>query len=133
MYGPSSELLAASAFANPSQTCNETNPAEDQVLCDKGEFIKKISQSLNDIFGFSLAEDGFDGVRTQEAVREVQRRNGLPMTGEVDGLTRQLILMNSNRTRRCPSQQQDAQRTVRRGDCARPRDGRVPSEGFRDS
>lgn len=61
---------------------------------DRGPLVKEIQERLLKI-GYSLgstAADGNFGARTEEAVKEFQKKAGLPPTGEVDEATyRQLI------------------------------------------
>jgi hypothetical protein len=72
-------------FVNPPDVDISGEVADDPLLRrgSKGDKVVYLQKALNKILGLHLKEDGDFGLRTEEAVKKLQKQFGLKPDGEV--------------------------------------------------
>ena len=75
------ELLDARAARGREGEVNRKSPA----------YVSRVQSSLNRLLGLRLAVDGVEGTQTRSALRSLQKRRGLNVTGVIDPKTEQAL------------------------------------------
>src|SRR5213593_897061 len=78
-------------------TARETIPPERLLFARgcRGGIVRSIQQRLQTARAYGGVNDGIYGARTESGVSEFQRRNGLAVTGNVDGRTWSVLMERS--------------------------------------
>jgi len=88
---PESDVLAEGGVAIPPAD-DVTRPPTDDVTPPPLQDIRDDVRRLQKLLGFSEeGQDGIFGAITEEAVKRFQRRHGLPITGDPDDLTWEML------------------------------------------